>query len=136
MISSKLIALFSLVAVVFLIQQVVVVAVPNLELLYYSCGSELGYTDAFGRARDALNSYIARNTYARGRNLYSHAQHGYLTVYGHGTCGLHLSGDDCATCLESSRIFLLQHCPRSIAAVCQLVDCRLRFKDTPFNRDG
>lgn len=62
MISSKFMVMSSFVIVIIMVHIRFVGGVPNTQLMFYTCGSNQGFTPDFVDVRDAVNGYIILTT--------------------------------------------------------------------------
>lgn len=107
---------------------------PNTDLVYTLCSGILfdshdPYVDSVGYVlSDVMN--ITPNTSSY--EYYSTSPGSSSVAYGYGACNGYLSESDCHDCLITSFGELVRYCQANTGAQAELVDCKIRFENYPF----
>ncbi|XP_057794468.1 antifungal protein ginkbilobin-like protein [Salvia miltiorrhiza] len=103
---------------------------PNTSINYLACNVN-GYLqgDAYAGNVAYVLADMMNVTPNAGYDYYTHSPSSTAVCYGHATCSLALSYNDCADCLTAARSTVLAGCPSSIGASVEMVDCTIRYEN-------
>ncbi|KAK4482264.1 hypothetical protein RD792_009415 [Penstemon davidsonii] len=108
---------------------------PNTTIKIVQCNSG-SYTqgDSFAISLSYVILELENVTpFHKGYDFHNISPYPNAFAYGHAACNQTLTGSDCATCLGSAKIALLDTCEDRIGARSVLYDCVIRYEQYPFN---
>ncbi|KAI4371744.1 hypothetical protein MLD38_010060 [Melastoma candidum] len=107
---------------------------PNVTVLGLACNQGADASESWRHVKFSVRSTLIEFTPRFLGNYYMSASDETLTCYGHATCKMVLSNDDCVFCLQMADLTITRRC--GVAAVggqATLEDCHLRYENYRFD---